>query len=516
MDLLHLPSSLFLFLLPLFLLMVLKKKKKSASSSKADQNLPPGPWKLPLIGSIQHLAGGSLPHRTLKDLAKRYGPLMHLQMGEVPMVVASTAEAAKEIMKTHDLNFATRPEMLSVKHITYGHDDVTFAPYSAHWRQMRKICVVEMLTVKRVESFSFIREEEVLSMLRAIAAVSSNNSPVNLTGKFYFLTNNVVARAAFGARSKYHDMFLSTMKDAIRATGGFGLSDLFPSSRLLLWITGIKAKLEKNQKELDHILSNILEDCRLRNKLVKRREERNEFDENFVDILLRLQQNGDLEVPITDNKIKAVVLDMFTAGTETSANVLGWTMAELMRNPRVMIKVQKEVRDVVGRKEKVTESDIQHLQYLKLVVKETLRLHPPVPLLLPRESREKCQVMGYEVPTHTKVIVNVWAIGRDPLYWGDDAETFRPERFLENPRDYKGTNFEFLPFGAGRRMCPGISFGIAGVELPLALLLYHFNWELPHGMGPESIDMTEEYGVTISQKSELCLIPKLCYPLPNF
>ncbi|KAG9449935.1 hypothetical protein H6P81_009900 [Aristolochia fimbriata] len=520
MDLQYLSSPIFLtLLLPLILfMMLLKKKKKKKKAESETQKLPPGPWKLPVIGSIHHLVGGgSLPHHTLRDLAKRHGPLMHLQMGEVPLVVASTPKTAKEIMKTHDLSFATRPEMRAAELATYGFTDVAFAPYGPYWRQMRKICMLELLTVKRVDSFSSIRKEEVLTLLSSIA--SSCNSPVNLTRKFYFLTNSVVTRAAFGAKSHYHDLFLSAMKDAMRYVNGFGVVDLFPSSKLLLWISGMKAKLKKNHKKLDHVLNHILEESRLRHNLIKKRDQvihgDEEFEENLVDILLRLQQHENLEVPITDNNIKAIVLDMFTAGTETSATILGWAMSELMRNPRVMTKAQKEVRDVLrGKDNKVTEADIQQLPYLKLIVKETMRLHPPLPLLLPRENREKCQVLGYELPTHTKVIVNVWAIGRDPLYWGDDAETFKPERFADSSIDYKGTNFEFLPFGAGRRMCPGVAFGIASVELPLALLLYHFNWELPHGMGPENLDMTEDFGASVGRKSELYLVPNLCIPLP--
>ncbi|KAG9452366.1 hypothetical protein H6P81_005270 [Aristolochia fimbriata] len=486
----------------------LHEKKRSSGVQK----LPPGPWKLPVIGSAHHMAGSSLPHHTLRDLAKKYGPLMHLQMGEVPLVVASTAEAAKEITKTHDLSFANRPVMPAFKYNTYGCTDVAFAPYGAYWRQMRKICVLELLTIKRVESFRFIREEEVLNMLSSIAA--SCMSPVNLTRKLYFLTNNIVARAAFGDRSQYVDKFLAVLEDATKEASGFRVADLFPSSNLLFWITGMKAKMEANHHKLDEILSKIFYECRVKYEM-KKREGDSTFDENLVDILLRLQHHDDLEVPITDNNIKAVIMDVFVAGTETSANVVGWAMSELMRNPRVMVKAQEEVRGLLGGKEKVTEADIQKLEYLKLVVKETLRLHPPLPFLLPRETREKCHVMGYEIPAKTRAIVNVWAIGRDPLNWGDDAESFRPERFADNLIDFKGTNFELLPFGAGRRMCPGISFGISGLVLALALLLFHFDWEVPDTMKPEDIDMTEDFGAAVSRKSDLCLVPKLHNPLPN-
>ena len=188
-------------------------------------------------------------------------------------------------------------------------------------------------------------------------------------------------------------------------------------------------------------------------------------------------------------------------------------MAELMRNPRVMEKVQGEVRMAFREKGKVDERDIGDLTYLKSVVKETLRLHPPVPLLIPRECREKCEITGYEILPKTRVIVNAWAIARDPEHW-DDPETFNPERFDGSQTDFKGTNFEFIPFGAGRRVCPGISFGVTSALHSLAQLLYYFNWKLPIGMKPEDIDMIEAFGATVGRRSKLCLVPIPCIPLP--
>lgn len=181
-------------------------------------------------------------------------------------------------------------------------------------------------------------------------------------------------------------------------------------------------------------------------------------------------------------------------------------MSELMKNPSVMKKAQSELREACKGKQIISETDIQDLPYLKLVIKETLRLHSPTPLLLPRESTELTNIDGYHIPKKTKVMINIWAMARDPQYW-TDAESFIPERFDGNSIDYKGKNFEYLPFGAGRRICPGLSFGIAAIMLPLALLLYHFNWELPNNMKPEDFDMTEHYGLAIGRKNELCLIP---------
>jgi len=199
------------------------------------------------------------------------------------------------------------------------------------------------------------------------------------------------------------------------------------------------------------------------------------------------------------------------AGTDTSASVLEWIMAEIVKNPRVMEKAQSEIREAFREKERIDESDVEELNYLKLVMKETLRLHPPVPLLLPRECSELSEVGGYEIPEKTRVMINAWSLGRDPEYWSD-GEKFVPERFEGNGVDFKGNNFEYVPFGAGRRMCPGMTFGVASIMLPLALLLFHFNWELPNQMKAEDMDMSEHFGVVISRENQLRLIPSLYHP----
>ncbi|KAJ9153908.1 hypothetical protein P3X46_027296 [Hevea brasiliensis] len=204
---------------------------------------------------------------------------------------------------------------------------------------------------------------------------------------------------------------------------------------------------------------------------------------------------------------------MFIAGSDTSFTTSEWAISEMLKNPRVMKKAQAEVRQVFSEKGHVDEADLGELNYLKLVIKETLRLHPPVPLLIPRESREQCEINGYQIPIKSKLIVNAWAIGRDPNYW-TEADRFNPERFSDSTVDYKGANMEFIPFGAGRRMCPGISFGIANVEILLANLLFYFDWKLPHGMKQEELDMAESFGAVTRRKNDLGLIPTLSHPLP--
>ena len=198
--------------------------------------------------------------------------------------------------------------------------------------------------------------------------------------------------------------------------------------------------------------------------------------------------------------------DMFIGGSETSSAAVEWAMLEMLKNPRLLKKAQTEVRQVFRTKGYVTEAGLHELKFLKLIVKETLRLHPPAPLLLPRESRESCVINGYFIPAKTKVIINAWAIGRDPWHW-NEAEVFCPERFIDSLIDYKGNNFEFIPFGAGRRICPGILFAIADIELPLANFLYHFDWKLPGDINHENLDMSEAFGLSVRRKGELYVIP---------
>ena len=197
---------------------------------------------------------------------------------------------------------------------------------------------------------------------------------------------------------------------------------------------------------------------------------------------------------------------MFAAGSETSSVTVEWAMLEMLKNPKVMEKAQAEVRQVFGKMGNVDETSLYRLKYLKLIIKETLRLHPPGPLLLPRQARESCVINGFHIPAKTNVLVNAWAIGRDPRYWSD-AESFKPERFLESSIDFKGTNFEFIPFGAGRRMCPGITFAMADIELPLAQFLFQFDWKLPEGINHENLNMTERFGLSVRRKEDLYLIP---------
>ncbi|KAL3529971.1 hypothetical protein ACH5RR_009293 [Cinchona calisaya] len=509
MELQNFPSNFITFFFFAAILLTLIKEWKTYKNSKTMQKFPPGPWKLPFIGCMHHLIG-SLPHRSLNNLGKKYGPIMHLQLGEVSAIVVSSANLAKEIMKTHDLAFATRPELLAFKIICYGSSDIAFAPYGDYWRQMRKICVLELLSTKSVRSFHNIRQDEVLNLVEAIRHLVGKK--VNFTEQVFSYSSSMICTAAFGQVSREDQYeFVGLMKQVAALAGGFDIADLFPSYKILHFLTGMEPKLLKVHHKIDIIFGKVIEKHIHENQTTKKEGVAESGHEDLIDVLLRIRDSGDLQFPITNNNIKAIIFDMFAAGTETSSSTVEWAMSELIKNPNVMAKAQKEIRQAFKGKQKIDETDIQGLRYLKLLIKETLRLHPPFPLILPRECRKQCEVNGYTIPIKTKVMVNVWAIARDPEYWRD-PESFEPERFENNLVDFAGNHFEFLPFGAGRRICPGMSFALVNVELPLALLLYHFNWKLPDGMDSSDLDMLENNGITATRKNNLQLVPSLYDP----
>ncbi|KAL1824952.1 hypothetical protein ACET3Z_011730 [Daucus carota] len=473
----------------------------SRSTDNTAKKLPPGPQKLPIIGHI-HKLRGQVQHRVITDLSKRHGPIMHLQLAEISVIVVSSSSLANQVLKTHDLAFADRAQLQLSKIILEGCKDVAYSRYDDYWRQMKKICKVELLTLNKVTSFRSIREDEAWSLVESVK--NSLDSPINLTYMFTSLANSIACRAAIGERSKYQDELVHLIESMAASGGGFDVADLFPSYKFLHAFGGLKAKLIKLRTRVDVIFFNIIKEHKEKRAKAKQSNGSVSGEEDLVDVLLRLQEESSFEFPITSSDIKGIIIDMLAAGTDTAAATLDWAMSELVRKPEVMEKAQSEVREAFKGKAKIQEVDLEDLRYLKHVIKETLRLHPPAPMLLPRECREECQVEGYTIPVGSKLFVNAWAINRDPEYW-PNPDSFEPERFEKKCVDYSGTNMNYIPFGAGRRSCPGITFGIATMELPLALLLYHFDWKPPNGLNPEDLDMNEVLGASLKRKSNLLL-----------
>ncbi|PKA55677.1 Premnaspirodiene oxygenase [Apostasia shenzhenica] len=500
-------SSLFLPIIIAFFLFLVKallSKNLTRTRKPSSDDLPPGPWKLPFIGSLHHLVGGN-SHRRFRQLAETHGPILHLKLGEVDLVVVSSPELAREVAKTRDLCFAARPQLTAGNILFNGHHGIATAPHGHYWSEIRKLCATELLSAKRVKSFAPIREEEAQNLIMAI--LRKTGSPVNLSEMLPYYTNAATVRAAFGREMEEKERFLAMMKEMMRVCSGFALVDLFPSLSFLGAATGLRRRMKKVWKEMDEVLEKVLGEEGDRRREAAGEEDIDEGVENsLVRILKRVKENGEfVKATLTRDNIKAIIVDMFAGGTDTTTITIIWALTEVLRHPKIMHKVQEEISKVLKGNDIIKDHDIQKMPYLKNVVKETLRMHPPGPLLLPRVCRETTRISKYVIPVGTRVIINAWALATDPKSW-DDPESFRPERFEESEVDFKGTDFEYIPFGAGRRMCPGMLFGLAGIELWLGHLLYYFDWKIADGRNPVELDVEEEFGLTLNRKKDLCLI----------
>ncbi|KAI5678316.1 hypothetical protein M9H77_09266 [Catharanthus roseus] len=470
---------------------------------KSQKPLPPSPPKFPIIGNLHQI--GSFPHRSLKSLAEKYGPIMLLHFGPKPAIIISSPEAAKEVMKTHDVSFADRPRTYAAGKLFYQFKDLSFSPYGEYWRQAKGICVLQLLNNKRVQSFKGIREEEVKSMVEKVRKCSDLSTVENADELFQTLTNDTIGRAAFGIKFSTEEggkKLRKLLKDMPPLLSAFNIGDHIPWLSWVNYINGFEAKLSKVAKDCDDYLENLVDQTR---KRAESGDDEGELcQQNIASVLLQIQKENTTGFLSDKDFVKAIILDVIGGGTDTTYLLLYSTMAELLRNKDVMTKLQKEVSEVLGRKSDISDEDLQKMQYLRAVIKETLRLHPPIPLLVPREAREDVNLMGYHVKKSTQVIINAWAIGRDPSLW-EEADKFKPERFLNTSFDFKGLNFQFIPFGSGRRSCPGVNFAISIAELALANLMHKFNFSLPDGVTAEDIDPTDNVGLT-SQKTPLSFI----------
>ncbi|XP_024638406.2 cytochrome P450 736A117 isoform X2 [Medicago truncatula] len=436
----------------------------------------------------------------LAQVHLKINPLIDHHHQQVPVVVVSSADAAREVMKTHDSVFADRPHRKIFDILFYGSKDVASCGYGEYWKQVRSLSVLNLLSNKRVQSYRRVREEESAKMMLSI---QQKNTCVNLTELCSTVTNDITCRVVLGKRYRDEGGVLpELMLEFGELLVIFFIGDYIPSLNWLGKVNGFYSKAEKVAKHMDAFFEKVIDE-----HIIGSRSDGHvgEGNSDFVDVLLSVQKSNDTSFSIDRTAIKGLLLDMFIAGTDTTYTVLEWTMTELLRHQTVMHKLQDEVRTVVGNRTHVTEEDLVSMNYLKAVIKETLRLHAPVPLLVPRKSMEDIKLNGYDIAAGTQVIVNAWAIARDSSIWEEPLE-FKPERFMNSSIDYKGLDFELIPFGAGRRGCPGVLFAISINELVLANLVHQFDWKLPDGVEGKDLDMSETNGLTCRRKYPLLAV----------
>nr|ADD84651.1 CYP81B36 [Scoparia dulcis] len=459
-------------------------------------NLPPSPFpSLPILGHL-YLLKKPL-YRALASVSNRYGPIVFLNLGSRRVLVVSSPSLAEECFTKNDIVFANRPHLLSGKYVGYNYTSMVWSSYGDHWRNLRKVASLEVLSTYRLQTLHGIRADEVKSMIKKLNRASDEKKPVDMKEVCFELTMNVVMRMIAGKRyygENVEDVeeakrFQEIVKETLRL-GGTSMGDFLPIVRWL-GIGGAEKGLAELQRKRDGFMQELVEEC-------KRRIRNSSGDSGpmtMIEMLLPLQEKE--PEYYTDKLIRSLMLTLLVAGTDTTAGTMEWVVSLLLNNPHVIKKAQVEIDNHIGHGHLIDESDITDLPYLRCIVNETLRLYPAGPLLVPHESSEQCIVGGYRVPAGTMLLVNLWAIQRDPKYW-DEPEKFKPERFegLEGNRD----GFKFSPFGSGRRGCPGEGLAVRMLASSIGSIIQCFDWER---VGKELVDMSEGVGLTLPKAQPL-------------
>ncbi|KAJ6849297.1 putative cytochrome P450 76M5-like [Iris pallida] len=468
--------------------------------------LPPGPTGLPVVGSLL-----SLPpelHLHFTELARTYGPIYRIRLGRKLAVVVSSPALAREVLRDNDLAMSAHDMPAVGRLYSYGGSDMLYSPVGPTWRMLRRICVREVLSPSSLDAAYGMRRREVRAAVRHLGASAGREVEVG-TQMFVTVLNVITSmlwkdalEAGDGEdRGRVGREFRELMGEITELIGQPNVSDLFPAlARFDL--QGKERKMARVMERLDGVFNSVIERKRRKNK--EAAEKGGEKD--LLDHMLRLEEEGgDGKTPFTMAHVKALLTDIFVAGTETTSDTMEWAMAEMLLNPEIMRLAQLELDQVVGRDDVVEDSHLPKLRYLGAVIKETLRLHPIVPLLIPHRPTETCTIGGYTVPKGSSVFLNAWAIHRDPSVWKDPL-VFDPERFLgaDVGLDFNGSNFGYIPFGSGRRICAGIPVAERMATYILATLLHSFDWTVPEGT---ELDLTERFAVTMKMAKPLVAIP---------
>ncbi|BBN10118.1 protein MpCYP75-like [Marchantia polymorpha subsp. ruderalis] len=486
--------------------------------------LPPGPpsWG-PLVGNLpQFRTSMRTPHVRAQELAKTYGPVMRVQMGGKVLIFISDPKIADRCFKDNDHNFANRPSIAAQKYLLYGGDHPSLAPIGDFWRSARKLYTTELLSGKKLQEFQVVRSEEMGQAVQDIYEASARDASINMHDLFTKLFTNVITRMTMSRR--FFNSANSAAKtlnetDSEAGSGNAELNDSMGNewqqlidsnhelmTRLLLedvspalaWVdilTGVRPRMQNSFARMDRLLQKVVDDHKA--ELSSREKDSENLD--FIDVLLMLRDSSKTQF-LSDRTIKAFSLDTIGAASETSTVTSEWALSELLTNPEVMDKAREEVDSVVGKDRTVLESDLPNMPYIRALVNESLRLHPPLPWLVPHTNLMDCTLEDYNIPANSILMFQVWAMQRDPLLW-ERALEFDPSRFLNSDMDVKGMHTGLMPFGAGRRMCPGYNLGLTVLQYTLARLIHSFDWSTTDPQVP--LDMTEKFGLTSLRRASV-------------
>ncbi|CAI9093804.1 OLC1v1029384C1 [Oldenlandia corymbosa var. corymbosa] len=476
-----------------FALIFIKKSNKEVPP------LPPGPQTLPLVGNLLSLDPEL--HAYFTNLSKSYGPILTLRLGKIVGIVISSPALAREVLKDQDTIFANRDVPAAGREAVYGGSDIVWNPYGPEWRMLRKVSVRGMLSNATLDSVSTLRRKEIQQMIKFF--YKQSGKPINVGEQMFLTVLNVTTHMLWGGTVKGDERtslgaeFRQVIHEITQCLGMPNISDFYPAlARFDL--QGIQKKTKISAGKFDRIFERLI-DQRMKEVCADLKKSK-----DFLQFLLKMKDEGDGKTKFTMTHLKALFMDMVVAGTDTSSNTMEFALSEMMYNPETLSKVQQELETVVGKNRTVEESDIQNLPYLYAVMKETLRLHPILPLLVPHCPRETCIVGEYTIPKGARVFINAWAVHRDPSIWENPLE-FRPERFLGSKMlDYSGNDFSYFPFGSGRRICAGTEMAVRMFMLSLASLVHSFDWTMPDG---ESLDVEEKFGIVLKKRKALVAKP---------
>ncbi|KAK2991372.1 hypothetical protein RJ640_024045, partial [Escallonia rubra] len=460
------------------------------TSTRRKSRLPPGPNPFPVIGNIHQL--GDQPHQSLAKLSKRYGPLMSLKLGTRTTIVISSPGIAKEVLQKHDQVFSSRTIPDASHALDHHAASLAWLPVEKKWRNYRKICKEHMFSLQRLDATQALRREKVQELLEYVRGCCLRREAVDIGKAAFTASLNLISNTLFSidladhsGDSKSSHEFKEIVCVLMELGGKPNLVDFFPVLRLID-PQGLRRQSRVYIEKLFAIFDGII---------ARRLEARSSASESstsndVLEALLNLSRKDD--AGLSYNDMKHLLLDLFLAGTDTSSLTVEWAMTELLCNPEKLAKARTELEEVVGKNEPLQESDISKLPYLQAIVKETFRLHPAGPFLVPHKADTDVEIDSFVVPKNAQILVNVWATGRDSNVWLNPG-SFMPERFLVSEIDFRGRDFELIPFGAGRRICPGLPLAYRVVHLMLGSILHSFNWRLEDGMKPEDMDMSEKF-----------------------
>lgn len=477
-------TVLFAFLLQCFHFMIKRHDEK-----RSKRRLPPGPaFALPFLGHLPFLKKPL--HETLARLAARYGPLFSLRLGRRPAVVVTTMELAKECFSSGcDVALANRPHFPSVREVSFDYAALSVASYGPHWRAMRRTATVHLLSARRVDFMSdAVIAHEVRAMVGRLAqAASGAPARVELKRRLFDLSHSVLVEAFARTRTTYSDdadmseeaRVLKDIVDEILPL--VGVANLWDYLPVLRWLDvhGVRRRLTDKVNRRNAFIYKLI-DAERQKQLLDEDDAGAGEKQGMIGVMLSLQKSEpDL---YTDTFIAALVANLLGAGTETTSTTTEWAMALLLNHPEVLRKAQEEIDARVGGSRRLLDkNDLPHLPYLHCIISETLRLRPAVLTLLPHEAATDCELHGYNIPAGTILLVNAYAIHMDPAAW-EAPEEFRPERF-----EHGGAEGKFMiPFGMGRRGCPGESLAMRTMGLVLGTLIQCFDWSR---VGDEEVDM---------------------------